>query len=58
MIQKVTKEQAKEIIDQRLPLGCFWLQDGDKFIGIDNQSGDAWTEDFKSKGACIIWLEK
>ena len=57
-VKEITREEAKEIIENRMPFGCFWLQEGAQFIGIDNQSGDAWTEEFTSKGACIGWLEK
>lgn len=39
------------------PLGLFWRKDGDKYIGIDNSNGDAWTEEFKTKEAMLRWLE-
>ncbi len=61
LIQKISSEQASEIIDKRVPLGLFCLEgtlaDGTPvWVGIDNTTGDAWTEDFKSKAACTRWL--
>ncbi len=60
-IKKVTPEEATAIIETRKPRGLFYTIDqtgtGKKvYVGIDNQSGDAWTEDFKSLGACKRWL--
>jgi NAD(P)H-flavin reductase len=60
MPKKITQEEATKIIDTREPLGTFWLTDKIKgkavYVGIDNSTGDAWTEDFKSKGSCLRWL--
>lgn len=55
-IKKITKEEADKIIETREPKGMFILKDGKTFVGIDNRTGDAWTEDFKSKSACERWL--
>jgi len=57
-IVKVTQEQASKIIESRKPLGLFYTIDDGIYVGIDNRSGDAWTEDFKSKSACDRWLKK
>lgn len=46
-IIQITSDEAKEIIDKRAPLGKFYLIDGDKYVGIDNSSGDAWTEEMR-----------
>ena len=27
-----------------------------QFIGIDNSTGDAWTEEFPDKNSCLRWL--
>lgn len=59
--QRITKEEADTIIETREPRGVFYLEsetgDGRKVIvGIDNRTGDAWTEDFNSKMACFRWL--
>lgn len=62
-IKKVTSEEALAIIEMREPLGLFYTVDqtgtGEKvYVGIDNQSGDAWTEDFRTLGACKRWLKE
>lgn len=61
-IKKITQEEATKIIDERKPLGLFYLIEkspvkGNIYVGIDNTTGDAWTEDFKSLGTCKRWLQ-
>ena len=38
----------------------FWYydQDSSKYIGIDNTTGEAWTEEFDTKQECFNWLKK
>jgi len=55
-IRRVAPGYAKEIIEKRVPTGAFWCYEDGAFIGIDNRSGDAFCEDFKSKEACFAWL--
>ena len=60
-IKKVTQEEASDIIESRKPLGLFYCIEKSKdnrniYVGIDNRSGDAWTEDFKSLSTCKRWL--
>jgi len=55
-ISTVTSEEASKIIETRKPKGMFYLLDNGVHVGIDNRTGDAWTEDFKSKAACSKWL--
>lgn len=55
--EEINQEQAEAIIFNRLPLGIFYLREGNKYVGIDNQSGDAWTEEFETESACKKWLE-
>ena len=59
-IKKVTSEEADEIIEKRVPKGLFYtissVEDRKVYVGIDNSTGDAWTEDFKSLGACKRYL--
>jgi len=52
----VISEEASKIIETREPKGLFYLLDNGVHVGIDNRTGDAWTEDFKSKAACSKWL--
>ena len=53
--KEITKAEALEIIKERKPEGLFYHKDGDKFIGIDNSSRDAWTEEFHNLDRCIKW---
>lgn len=62
-IQEIGQETAKKILDscdgtggKYEPLGLFFLQEGDKFVGIDNSDGNAWTEEFPNKESCLRWL--
>lgn len=38
------------------PIGKFIERDGDRFVGIDNSTGHAWVEDFKTFSGCMAWL--
>lgn len=56
-IKLVTREEANQIFDTREPMGLFYEIDGDSYIGIDNSTGDAWVEEFKTKEECFRWLK-
>lgn len=61
-ISEVSQKEAKRIIDTRQPRGRFFLKDCETagnqvFIGIDNTSGNAWTETFVSPNDCTNWLK-
>lgn len=56
IIQKITFMQAERIIDIRDPLGLFYVLDAGVYIGIDNSTGDAWTEEFPDLRTCKRWL--
>ncbi|HAT4146262.1 TPA: hypothetical protein I9Z81_001255 [Clostridium perfringens] len=55
---KVSNNKANEIINTRKPLGLFWTREGAWFIAIDNLTGDAWSECFKSKKECFDYLNE
>ena len=59
-IHHATSAEAENIITNRKPFGRFWTrcenQQGRVYVGIENLYGDAWTEDFRSKKACMDWL--
>lgn len=55
--REVTDAEAVEIITKREPRGLFYQKDGDITVGIDNSTGEAWTEDFNSLDECLAWLE-
>ncbi|EKN67863.1 hypothetical protein P9E76_01615 [Schinkia azotoformans] len=56
-INEITKDEANEIMDKYSPRGLYYFFDNGLYIGIDNSSGDAWVEEFKSKQECIDWLK-
>lgn len=57
-IKEVTFKDASAIIVSRQPRGLFYrnLGIGLGYIGIDNRTGDAWTEEFTKLDPCIRWL--
>lgn len=56
LITNVSKNEALKIIARYSPRGLFWCIDGVKYIGIDNSTGDAWTEEFDTFKQCESWL--
>lgn len=57
VMNKVDLKKANEIIEKRTPFGMFWLKEKGVFIGIDNSTGDAWVEDFKTKKSMERWFD-
>jgi len=59
-ISAVSPSRADRIIENREPKGLFFCRvqegKGKPFIGIDNTTGDAWTEEFSSAPECLRWL--
>ena len=55
-IKEVTKEEAEAIIGTRKPIGVFLCMEDGRAVGIDNRTGDAWTEDFDDRADCLKWL--
>jgi hypothetical protein len=55
-ILKVDKKKASEIIETRQPLGSFYVEYKNSFVGIDNTTGDSFVEEFKDKETCMKWL--
>ena len=56
LIQKIDPEHASEIIDNCKPVGRFFVKYTDCYVGIDNSTGEAWTESFDHLDRCIAWL--
>ena len=61
--REISQESARKLLGscdgtggRYEPLGLFYLQEGDKFVGIDNSGGDAWTEELPDKAGCLRWL--
>lgn len=55
-IRMITKAEADDIIATREPRGLFYLDTGKSFVGIDNSTGYAWTEEFDTLPKCRAWL--
>ena len=55
-VKKVDVHELIRIIEAREPRGKFYSQDGEYFIGVDNRTGDAWTEAFKKKIHLERWM--
>jgi hypothetical protein len=55
-IKEISIEESKLIIETYLPIGKYIVIENDICVGIDNESGCAWTEEFKTKEKCISWL--
>ena len=56
-IEKVTPEAMERIIEKRVPCGLFYRKAGRRcYVGVDNSTGDAWTEEFRSRRKCLRWL--
>lgn len=55
-IKKVSNQEARKIIDTREPIGLFYIQDLEFYIGIDNLYGHANVEEFITKEECFKWL--
>lgn len=56
-LTQVSKDAASEIITRCQPLGRFYCYEENLWIGIDNSTGLAWTEEFPSYLACEAWLQ-
>ena len=39
------------------PLGLFYWREADLWVGIDNSTGHAWTEEFGTQAKCLDWLK-
>ena len=55
--REISKKAAYRVIDTRKPLGLFFLKEGIGYTGIDNRTGEAWTEEFTAKDDCLSWLK-
>lgn len=56
-IHQATQKEVKAIIDTGKPKGLFFIGSAkDGYTGIDNRTGDAWTEEFQRLHSCVEWL--
>ena len=59
----ITSPMAKAMLDgysrgEYVRRGTYYTVENGMYIGIDNRTGDMWTEEFRSKHACLRWLSK
>lgn len=52
---EINKDEADYIIYHCRPIGQFFLCEEGKFIGIDNRTGGAWTEEFDDFDKMLKW---
>lgn len=52
----ITKEKASEIIESLEPKGKFLLKDGLVWVAIDNEHGEANTEELPTFEMALRWL--
>lgn len=60
-IQEVSNDRLQEIIEDPKKdsnYGSFYSKEGNLYVGVDNTTGDAWTEEFKDKDNLIKWLKR
>ena len=56
IIKKVSSKVALSIIEKNEPRGLFYYKFGNLYIGIDNSTGNSWTQKFKKYKNCKRWL--
>ena len=58
-IQRITPTQASEIIENRSPRGLFYCKEAEnRYIGIDNTTGEVWSEEFENYVDCMSYLHR
>lgn len=58
-IKEISVSQMAVIIEEREPIGLFYHEEcSDLFTGIDNSTGDAWIEQFRTLEKCLRWLNR
>ena len=50
------RSRSFTIIEKREPRGLFLYDTGVEIVGVDNLTGDAWTEEFPDHEECVDWL--
>ena len=45
------------VIEQAKPIGKFYFIESGIYVSLDNSTGEAWTEEFKTKKEAVDWLE-
>lgn len=57
-IHEIGALEADLIIATQRPIGKYWTEVGpNRYVAIDNSTGDAWTEEFTDKDTMMGWLK-
>ena len=54
----INRKEADDIIESRTPLGKYITQGEDGWLGIDNETGEAWVEPFDDFATALRWHYK
>lgn len=57
-IRMVSAATLRHVIQTSLPLGLSLTREARRWIAVDNADGNAWTEEFCSKGKAMRWLRR
>lgn len=59
-VQEINTQEAYEIIrdPSNAAPALFLHEDNGLYVGIDNTTYDAWTEEFSTKKDCLNWLRR
>lgn len=60
-LTEVNKAAMNYVIDHKeeeYTKGLYFCVDGDAFVGVDNSTNDAWTEEFDHIVKCKAWLKR
>ena len=58
-MEKIEKSKLIHVVRNRIPKRKFYCQNSfESWTAVDNTTGEAWAEDFKTEGECINWLNK
>jgi hypothetical protein len=60
-IKTISTDQFQDIVENMKDpqkIGLYLIQEGKIWVACDNSTGDAWTEEFKSRTAAVEWLKK
>lgn len=51
----INRKEADDIIESRTPLGKYITQGEEGWLGIDNETGEAWVEPFDDFATALRW---
>ena len=57
-VEQVSEEQLRRVIQTYAPRGLFLARAGRAWMAVDNSTGYAWTEEFRSRRKAVRWLRQ